>query len=180
MRGDWSKQLEIYTKESGKSPVLREQNRRLAGERFNLLPPSIADARQNIYELFNREVMRNLVDKRTNETHENVTANAMADGGIVVSRCCFQTLLVFISSLYSRWLYLFLYQVTILNWQHDYSIWHCSIDEAFFLAYLNLRVYCLFNVLTEISVTTVFFPFPLSDFVFFECYLDCTALVWRG
>ncbi|VDK31638.1 unnamed protein product [Taenia asiatica] len=83
MRGDWSKQLEIYTKESGKSPVLREQNRRLAGERFNLLPPSIADARQNIYELFNREVMRNLVDKRTNETHENVTANAMADGGIV-------------------------------------------------------------------------------------------------
>ncbi|CDS41427.1 Condensin complex subunit 2 [Echinococcus multilocularis] len=83
VRGDWSKQLEIYTKASGKSPVLREQNRRLAGERFNLLPPSIADARQNIYELFNREVMRNLVDKRTNETHENVTANAMADGGIV-------------------------------------------------------------------------------------------------
>ncbi|VDM32971.1 unnamed protein product [Hydatigera taeniaeformis] len=83
VRGDWSKQLEVYTKESGKSPVLREQNRRLAGERFNLLPPSIADARQNIYELFNREVMRNLVDRRTNETHENVTANAMADGGIV-------------------------------------------------------------------------------------------------
>ena len=84
VRSDWSKQLEIYTKESGKSPVLREQNRRIAGERFNLLPPSITDARQNIYELFNREVMRNLVDKRTNETHESVTANAMADGGIVV------------------------------------------------------------------------------------------------
>lgn len=77
--------MEIYTKESGKSPVLREQNRRLAGERFNLLPPSITDARQNIYELFNREVMCNLVDKKASETHECVTANAMADGGIVVS-----------------------------------------------------------------------------------------------
>ncbi|KAM7540142.1 hypothetical protein Aperf_G00000041449 [Anoplocephala perfoliata] len=83
VRSDWSKHLELHTKAAGKSPILREQNRRLAGERFNVLPPSITDARQNIYELFNREVICNIVDAKTNETHENATANAMAEGGIV-------------------------------------------------------------------------------------------------
>ncbi|VDO07515.1 unnamed protein product [Rodentolepis nana] len=83
VRNDWSKELEQYTKDSGKSTILREQNLRLASERFNILPPSITDARQNIYELFNREVMRNIVDPKITETQENVTAQAMADGGIV-------------------------------------------------------------------------------------------------
>ncbi|VDD80343.1 unnamed protein product [Mesocestoides corti] len=84
VRSDWSKQLEAYTKKSGKSPVLREQNRRQASERFNLLPPSITGARQNIYELCNRVVMTNLTDKKTDEARENATASAMAGGGIVV------------------------------------------------------------------------------------------------
>nr|CDS29655.2 Condensin complex subunit 2 [Hymenolepis microstoma] len=83
VRNDWSKELEQYTKDSGKSTILREQNLRLAGERFNILPPSITDARQNIYELFNREVMRNIVDPKITETQENATAQAMAEGGIV-------------------------------------------------------------------------------------------------
>ncbi|VDL18343.1 unnamed protein product [Hymenolepis diminuta] len=83
VRNDWSKELEQYTKDSGKSTILREQNLRLAGERFNILPPSITDARQNIYELFNREVMRNIVDPNTTVTQENAAAQAMAEGGIV-------------------------------------------------------------------------------------------------
>ncbi|BHF60841.1 hypothetical protein SprV_0100381000 [Sparganum proliferum] len=67
VRSDWSKQLAGFSAKSGKSALLKEQNRRLASEKFNVLPPAICDARKHLYELCNRDVMQVDHQKRTPE-----------------------------------------------------------------------------------------------------------------
>ncbi|VDL94601.1 unnamed protein product [Schistocephalus solidus] len=67
VRSDWSKQLAGFSAKSTKSALLKEQNRRLASEKFNVLPPAICDARKHLYELCNRDVMQASHPKKTPE-----------------------------------------------------------------------------------------------------------------